>query len=1038
MLKFYPAFSGTVAAIAFSIGSTLHAAETTLGVYTFTLPDGFEIELVAGPPLVERPIAACFDEQGRLYVADSSGSNAKVEAQLAEKPHRIVRLEDTDGDGRFDRSVVFADRMMFPAGALWLDGSLYVGAPPSIWKLTDKDGDGVAEHREEWFQGKTLTGCANDLHGPFVGPDGWIYWCKGAFAEQTHERAGRAPIKDRAAHIFRSRPDGRDLEVVMSGGMDNPVEVAFTRTGEPIFTSTFIDLSGEGKRDGLAHAVYGGVFPKVHDVIDEITRTGPLLPVMTHMGPGAPSGICRAQSTAMGFQDDFFATLFNLHKVTRHTLEPSGATFRTKDADFVSSTNADFHPTDVLEDADGSLLIVDTGGWYKLCCPTSQLAKPDVLGAIYRVRRKGAVSLADPRGAKIPWEDLDAEGLAVFLGDARHAVVGRAVDRLAKLTGSSEPALRKVLAARGEPAAREKALWVLSRTDSAAARAAVRSHLQDATPDVQRVALKIAALWRDPEAAEAVQGLLKTAHGSGDAPLARTAAEALGRIGSPTAVPGLLAAASSDDRFLEHAIIFALIEIGDPKRTALGVADPAPATQRAALIALDQMPGGKLAPETVVPFLASKNRPLQEAATWIVGRHGDWGAALADYFSGRLTDQTLSPQDRNELEALLAQSARDPGIQQLLARSMEKGTPSTRATALRAIGRTELPSLPADWKSALALLLSERDAEVLREAIGAAKVFASRKETEPKLDEELLTAARDKSVPEDLRLEALAAIKDAIPGDASLVKLLQSLLSPEKSPSTRGLAAGVLAKTRLTDAQRETLADLLPQLGPLDAGKLLPVFGVSPSETLGRRVIASLEKSPALFSLQPQALRAVFSQFPAELQPAASALLAKLNIDPAGQKAHLDRLEVELPPGDLRRGQAIFNGNKAACSMCHSMGFLGGKFGPDLTSVGTVRGARDLLEAIVYPSASFVRSFEPVIVQTASGEEIFGMLKNESKESITLTTSPGADQRIARAQIAEMRPGAASLMPAGMDQILTRQELADLLAFLQGTRWGAK
>ena len=92
---------------------------------------------------------------------------------------------------------------------MWLDGSLYVAAPPSIWKLTDTDDDGVADRREEWFQGKTLTGCANDLHGPYLGPDGWIYWTKGAFAEQTHDARGWPPLVTRAAHIFRRRPDGR-------------------------------------------------------------------------------------------------------------------------------------------------------------------------------------------------------------------------------------------------------------------------------------------------------------------------------------------------------------------------------------------------------------------------------------------------------------------------------------------------------------------------------------------------------------------------------------------------------------------------------------------------------------------------------------------------------------------------------------------------------------------------------------------------------------------------------------------------------------
>src|SRR5688572_6293188 len=179
--------------LALAVPAAGHAAPFRFAKQTITVPDGFEVELAAGPQLVPRPIVADFDELGRLYVADSSGSNDKVEKQLEEKPHRIVRLEDENGDGIFDRSVVFADRMMFPEGALWHAGSLYVAAPPSIWKLTDGDGDGKADTREEWFQGKTLTGCANDLHGPYLGPEGWIYWTKGAFAKQVHERQGRPP-----------------------------------------------------------------------------------------------------------------------------------------------------------------------------------------------------------------------------------------------------------------------------------------------------------------------------------------------------------------------------------------------------------------------------------------------------------------------------------------------------------------------------------------------------------------------------------------------------------------------------------------------------------------------------------------------------------------------------------------------------------------------------------------------------------------------------------------------------------------------------
>src|SRR3989454_12843344 len=236
---------------------------------TLTVPPGFVVELVAGPPLVERPVSASFDEQGRLYVTDSSGSNEKPEKQLANPPHRVLRLEDTDGDGRFDKSVVFADKVMFPQGCLWHEGAVYVAGPPSIWRFTDTDGDGVADKREEWFNGGTLTGCANDIHGPYLGPDGYLYWTKGAFAEQTHTLGNGRTLNDRAAHIYRARADGSDLEVIMSGGMDNPVEVAFTPEGEAIFTSTFIDFSQPGDRDGIAHAVYGGVFGQRNDGLED-------------------------------------------------------------------------------------------------------------------------------------------------------------------------------------------------------------------------------------------------------------------------------------------------------------------------------------------------------------------------------------------------------------------------------------------------------------------------------------------------------------------------------------------------------------------------------------------------------------------------------------------------------------------------------------------------------------------------------------------------------------------------------------------------
>src|SRR6266478_5491682 len=117
------------------LAAHLGAAEFKMATQTFTVPDGFEIQQIAGPPLVERPISGSFDEQGQLYVTDSSGSNDKVEKQAIDKPHRVRRLEPADEQGRFTKSSLFADHLMFPEGCLWFQGSLFVSAPPSIWKL---------------------------------------------------------------------------------------------------------------------------------------------------------------------------------------------------------------------------------------------------------------------------------------------------------------------------------------------------------------------------------------------------------------------------------------------------------------------------------------------------------------------------------------------------------------------------------------------------------------------------------------------------------------------------------------------------------------------------------------------------------------------------------------------------------------------------------------------------------------------------------------------------------------------------------------
>lgn len=1041
---------GRIALLGLVSVHTLYAAEQQLNGHLFTIPDGFEVEVAAQAPLIERPITADFDEQGRLYVTDSSGTNDPVVKQVVDRPHRIRRLVDTDGDGQFDKSTLFADKLMLPEGTLWHDGSLYVAAPPEIWKFTDTNDDGVSDKREVWFDGKTLTGCANDLHGPYLGPDGYIYWCKGAFAEQTYEQPGKPPLVTKASHLFRRRADGSGpVENVMTGGMDNPVDIAFTPGGERIFTTTFLQTPGGGLRDGMIHAVYGGVYGKVHNVTDFHPRTGDLMPPLVHMGAAAPCGLTRYESSVFGddYHDNLFACQFSMYKVSRHQLQANGATFTSTDSDFITSNNLDFHPTDVLEDADGSLVICDTGGWYKLCCPTSQLDKPDVLGAIYRVRRSGVPQIEDPRGLKLSWnatgdKAVQVAELAHRLADPRPTVQHRAIRDLAKRPAADAISeLAKRLTSNNTPQSRLNAIWTLTRINANEARQSVRQAIDDPDETVRHAALHSISLWRDREAVPRLLPLLST----GSPQDIRLASEILGRLEVKDAVPALIQAAGQPhnkqsgflDRVLEHSITFALIEIADPEATAAGLSRLDPWVRRSVLIALDQMPHSQLAPDQVVSLLSSNSPALQAAALWLVGRHPEWGDAITSHLQTQLARNDLNAEELLELRELLVGFAQSPSVQQLLAHRVlgQRATESDRASCqlcLDVMLSSGLKQMPTDWLSAVTKLLSTETGSLQTTAIAIARTLPLPDSGTDELVSVLHRLAMQEGMNAELRVEAIAALpagRNAL--EPVLFNLLISNIQDEAPVNLRSAAVEGLLKAQLTNDQLGSLADEMAKIGPIELNRLLAVFEPCSDEAVGARLVAALNKSPVLTSLRVDALKLRLAKFPPATQQAAEELYARINVEAAKQRERLDELVGLVGQGDIRRGQVVFGGAKAACMSCHAMGYKGGMVGPDLSRIGKIRTERDLLESILFPSVSLVRSYEPVLVVTTAGKQHNGLMKKETPDEILLATGPKEEVRVPRSEIELIKPSTVSVMPAGLDTQLTKEQILDLIAFLK-------
>jgi putative membrane-bound dehydrogenase-like protein len=997
------------------------------------VPPGFVVELVAAPPLVYHPVMAGFDERGRLLVADNAGVNLKADELLAQRPNMVRMLEDLDGDGRFDRSTLFADQMTFPQGALWYRGALYVASPPHIWRLEDTDGDGVADRRDELVGRFGFIGNAADIHGCFLGPEGRIYWCDGRHGHDIPQGDGHGALRGHAARVFSCRPDGSDVQVYCGGGMDNPVEVAFTAEGDMLGTMTFYNPDRD-RHDALVHFVWGGVYPKKHPCIDEFKRTGELMPPLSLFGVVAPSGLTRYRGTQWGpqYRDNFFSTQFNTHKVVRHIVAREGATFTCRDEDFLVSSSIDFHPTDVLQDADGSLLVIDTGGWFRIGCPTSQVAKPDILGAIYRIRRTEAPRVDDPRGLRLAWDaSASHEELCRRLADGRPAVRDRALDLLAQRGEAAVAPLQRVLRQHDDPDVRRRAVWSLVRIASPSARAAVREALQDASPSVQQAAALGAAAMRD---AQAVGPLVQRLTALDTTPaVRREAATSLGRLGDAAAVPALLAALrTGGDRFLEHALIYALIELDVPQATRAGLHDPSPLVRRGALVALDQMDHSDLARDEVARLLDTDDRALQQAALQVLARRG-WSAEVVQLLTAWLGDPAAAAQQEASLRGVLLAFAADESVQALLAEKLasDRTSPWLRGLLLEVVARCEVAQLPAAWRQPLAAALRGDDPAQLRLAVDAAARW-----NDAAFDAELLNVGRSVRYPPALRVAALAAVAARLPAltDADF-QLLLSQLEADVLPLQRLAAAQTLAAARLDAQQRGQLLPAVAQAGPLELPLLLRGLAAGGDAALGARLLAAVEKSPGLANLDPLVLESLLSRFPQATRDAAAPLLRRLAEQHAQQREHLKSLLALLDSdGDPDRGRALFFSHRTNCTACHRLQGQGEAIGPDLSRIGQVRAPRDLLEAIVLPSASLARGYETYTIATRDGHVVTGIVSRETPSAIYVRTAERLEVRLPREQIDEMTASRTSIMPQGLEKSLSPQELRDLIAFLGSLR----
>lgn len=1023
--------------------ASLVLATLSSSAQDYVLGEGLEVSSAMLPGLVKHPVMAAFDDRGRLFVAENAGVNLDKTGLLNELANSIKLLEDTDKDGVFDKAALFADKMTFPQGALWVYDSLYVMSPPSLWRLADEDGDGHAEVREELVTGFDFTGNAADVHGPFLHPNGRLYWCHGrkGFAIPDKD-SGQILEQGKGARIWSSQLGGGEVESFAGGGMDNPVEIDFTDEGEMVGTVNL--FYGRPRGDTLVHWVHGGVYPRFDQgpVIAEFRRTGDLLPDAHNFGHVAVSGMCRYRSGALNptWADGWVVSHFNTGELTLTKLQENGSTFIGKETTTIfRALKPDTHLTDVLEDPNGDLLVIDTGGWFRIGCPTSQIAKPEIEGTIYRISKQDTSYAAS---IYPDWDTLTSEQVSRFLAAPEDWLRERAVTELAVRGAPALPELENVLRGDGaDVTARKSAIWTLARMKFSESTDLICGALTDPDPGVRQTACNAIAVTRtwqmvaanqpaeraiEVERNKTISGGLAEIVRADDPFVARAAAIALGRMGEVRAIGALTGrlGRSEDDRFLEHALVYALIEINDFEATRAGLQSEDPQVLSGTLRALGGMDSSKLDVLDVLPHLRSSDEGLREAALSIAVRHPEWDAALANAFFGWKAGSDETTQAL--LHRLVPAFSSSPPMVDYLTSLVTSKEESDKLLGFKLIALSSGIPFQEEWVPAFeGAFASEDKPELIAAALAALQVTKS----------DRFTAALDticrEGKSDELRLgaaEALAA--SAGPIHPTAFDLAATMLEVDHFGQFRSRSVALLAGADLGSAERDTLAPLLKIFGPVEWGSFTELFRKLDSAEQAAKVADALVASPVIGSLDAASLHKLFAAYP-EVLAKVEGRLSEVAKEREGRSARIEELIKTMDLADPQHGAKVFTSGKGACLVCHKVGDLGGEIGPDLSTIGRIRAARDLYESILFPSESIARDFDTYEITMKSPHHVrLGLIHGQTTRGLELVGLTGQKEDVRHEDVASIRRVPVSLMPMGLEQTLTPEELRDLVAWL--------
>jgi putative heme-binding domain-containing protein len=949
-------------------GFSAAAADPSAELASFQIADGFEVQLFASEKEgVVKPIQIRFDARGRLWVI---GSTVYPQIEPGQKPDdKVLILEDTNRDGRADKTTVFADGLMIPTGLEVVDNGCYLGHGTELLLLKDRDGDGKADERRVVLRGFGTGDNHQNINSFMWGPGGELFMCQGLHIHSHVETPWGISSLEQAG-LWRLRPRLLKLDGFYGSANEpqNPWGWVFTDWGEPIVIA--------GNNSSHIYPVPGMVVNHRDEPPALIWKNG--------NGRKCSNGdIVGTSHFPDAWQGALIAGGYINNSVWALKIKEDGAGFALEDLPpLIQSTDRSFRPVDAKFGPDGALYIAD---WYNPIIGHYQASfrHPDrdkTHGRIWRVTAKGRALTKPPQlaSATIPqlleqlkspdrWTRHSAKRV---LADKPGADVIAALKPWAEQKDLSEHALKEALG--------------VYQSHEALAPDLVAKLARAKEPGARSYAASVIGAWAGklPNALELLRPLVVDEH-------PRVRLQAIVACTYLTNAAAMEAAARAadftTDKFIDYALkqaVFALKPHWLPALRA-GTLDFQNKPERLAMLV--RADGTKDVIESL--------RPLLTAARIDTAARESYWRILADV------------GDATDLAAIL--NIPDAPLR---ARLLPVLHASSRARNLRPAG---------NLAAALQPMIEGNDEALRAEALRLAGLW--KLETFRPIARSLALNRKGNEPSRRAAVEALGGFDD----DGSRAVLTQ-LARAEISPRVQSAAVVALTGVDLNFAASPAAAILSHAA---DEAIITELFTAFLSRQRGAEFLANAFTWNAPSAQAAESGLRLMNATGRRDETLARVLVQPASLN--SQMKDITAFVAEVrTKGDAKRGAEIYQRPTLGCVACHSVNGQGGNIGPNLSALGSAQPIDFIVGAILEPQKEIKEGFTSISVTTKAGDEYQGYQVRETKEELVLRdTLQNKEVRLARATVQEKRQNG-SVMPAGLADALTREEFRDLVRFL--------